>query len=456
LQRAAAEGGPARTDQVEGTKMSIYGALLSGVSALSAQSQALGIISDNISNTNTIGYKTSRSNFSTLVVPSQGSSSYAPGGVLARPQSLIDRQGLLQASSSPTDIAVSGNGFFVVNTSAQPTSTSGTYMFTRAGSFTSDLDGYLRNAAGFYLQGWPIDASGNIPSNRNDLAALDTINLKTLAGTAEPTTTLSLQANLLSSEPAEAYTAGDMAAGTVTPHFERSVQIFDSKGGSRTLTFGFFRDDSAPPNEWAAEAYIRPASDVTNANGLVASGNITFNTDGSFASTTLPATLNINTYAASLGIAPSAIALNFGTPGGTSGLTQFDADYDFRSTVNGAVFGSVSGVSVSEEGVVTALFTNGARKDIYKLPLAVFSNPNGLEAKTGNAWLETQVSGGFTLQEVGDGGSGLVAPGALESSTVDLANEFTNMIVTQRAYSAGTRVITTADDMLDELIRIKR
>jgi flagellar hook protein FlgE len=120
------------------------------------------------------------------------------------------------------------------------------------------------------------------------------------------------------------------------------------------------------------------------------------------------------------------------------------------------VFGSVSGVAIGDDGVVTALFTNGARKDIYKLPLATFSNPNGLDAKTGNAWLETQTSGGFTLQEAGDGGSGLVAPGALESSTVDLANEFTSMIVTQRAYSAGTRVITTADDMLDELIRIKR
>lgn len=436
--------------------MSIYGALLSGVSALAAQSQALGIISDNISNTNTIGYKTSRANFSTLVVPTQGASSYAPGGVLARPQALIDRQGLLQASSSPTDVAVSGNGFFVVNSASQPTTTNGTYMFTRAGSFTSDLDGYLRNSAGLYLQGWPIDGNGAIPSNRNDLASLQTINLKTLAGTAEPTTTLSLQANLLSSQAAVAYATGDMAAGTVTPQFERSVEIFDSKGGSRTLTFGFVRDDSAPANEWSVEVYVRPASDVTNANGLVSSGTMSFNTDGSFASTTLPATLNITTYAASLGISSSSIALNFGGAGQTNGMTQFDADYDFRSTANGAVFGSVSGVAIGDDGVVTALFTNGARKDIFKLPLAIFSNPNGLDAKTGNAWLETQTSGGFTLQEAGKGGSGLVAPGALESSTVDLANEFTNMIVTQRAYSAGTRVITTADDMLDELIRIKR
>lgn len=436
--------------------MSIYGALLSGVSALSAQSQALGIISDNISNTNTIGYKTSRAAFSTLVVPAQGSSAYAPGGVLSRPFAMVDRQGLLQASSSPTDLAVSGNGFFVVNTMSQPTATSGTYMFTRAGSFTTDLDGYLRNSAGLYLQGWPIDDNGNIPSNRNDLTALETVNVRRLAGTAEATTSLSVQANLYSSQPAAPYTTGDMAAGAVTPHLERSVEIFDSKGGTRTLTFGFFRDDSLGANQWAVEIYVRPASDVTNANGLVSSGTITFNADGSFASTTLPATLTINTYAAALGIAPSSIALNFGTADGTDGMTQFDADYDFRSTVNGAVFGSVSGVSVSEEGIVTALFTNGARKAIYKLPVAVFSNPNGLEAKTGNAWIETQVSGGFTLQEAGNGGAGLVAPGALESSTVDLANEFTNMIVTQRAYSAGTRVITTADDMLDELIRIKR
>jgi len=437
--------------------MSIYGALLSGVSALAAQSQALGIISDNISNTNTVGYKTSRAGFSTLVVPSQGSSSYSPGGVLARPQALIDRQGLLQASSSPTDVAVSGNGFFVVNTNSEPTGTSGTYMFTRAGSFTSDLDGYLRNSAGLYLQGWPIDATGNIPTNRNDLTVLDTINLKTLTGTAEATTSLALQANLNSSQTAAAYTTGDMSAGTVTPHFERSIAVYDSKGGTRTLTFGFFRGSALAANQWAVEVYARPASDVTSANGLLSSGTMDFNTDGSFASTTLPSTLNITTYAASLGIAPSAIALDFGTAGQTDGMTQFDSDFALLgSEVNGAVFGSVAGVSISEEGVVTALFDNGARKDIYKLPMAIFPNPNGLESKTGNAWIDTQVSGGFTLQEAGSGGSGLVAPGALESSTVDLANEFTSMIVTQRAYSAGTRVITTADDMLDELIRIKR
>jgi flagellar hook protein FlgE len=439
--------------------MSLFGALSAGVSGLAAQSQAMGVISDNITNVNTVGYKNTRSEFTTLVTQTRSASAYVPGGVNAVPVALIDRQGLLQASASPTDIALTGNGFFVVNTSATPTATSGTYEFTRAGSFLADENGFLRNAAGLYLQGWRLDDNGNIPANRSDLSVLETVNINALTGSATPTTTIGVKANLQSSQAAGTYAAGDMSAGNVEPHFARSVQITDSKGGSRTLTFGFYRDAALPANQWRAEVYADPASQVTDTNGLLSSGIVAFNSDGSLdlGGTTLSSTLNITTWDPTLGIDDSAITLNLGADGATNGLTQFDSSSILVATdVNGAVFGALTGVTIGEDGVLTALFDNGSRQNVYKLPVATFPNPNGLGNKPGNAYIATDESGNFNLQEAGMGGAGKVAAGALEASTVDLAEEFTKMIVTQRAYSASSKVITTADEMLDELIRTVR
>ena len=441
--------------------MSLYGALFSGVSALSAQSQSMGIIADNITNVNTIGYKTTRADFSTLVTSSGSAAKYSPGGVSSNPTALIDRQGLLQASTSATDLAITGKGFFVVNTAQVPSSSSGTYLYTRAGSFSADSNGYLKNTGGLYLQGYPYDASGALPSNRS-LASMESININNLTGTASPTTTLAISANLNSDQTPVAYTFGDMSAGTVTPDFERSVQIYDSKGGVRALTFGFVRNNALAANRWSVEIYANPATDVTNANGLlnaVGTSQLAFNTDGTLdaTNTNLPTTLSITTWATALGIANSSIAIDYGTDAQADGLTQFaNPSALISSDTNGAVYGALTGVGVSEEGVVTALFDNGTRQDIYKVPMALFPNVNGLEARSGNAYIGSISAGDLTLQDAGTGGSGLIAASNLEASTVDLAEEFSIMIQTQQAYSASARIITSADEMLDELIRLAR
>lgn len=456
--------------------MSLYGAMLSGVSGLSAQSQAMGIIADNISNVNTIGFKETRAKFSTLVTESTTISSYSPGGVSSAPFAQIDKQGLLQSSSSPTDLAINGDGFFVVNSLASPTSTSGTYMYTRAGSFVPDENGDLKNAAGYYLQGWPIDSSGNIPTNRSDLTVLDTVSITGLTGTASPSTSIALTGNLQASQTVNGsigtYTAGDMATGTFTPDFERSVKIVDSQGGNRTLTFGYLK--SATANQWYMEAYIQPSSDALAAshpNGVVASGTVAFNTDGTYdlgttslvdgggaaitpSGVNFPLTID---WAASLGLASNSINLDLGTDASNDGLTQFDTASNLKSAiVDGNIFGALKGVQVNKDGVVTALFDNGTSTDIYKLPVATFANSNGLGNQNGNAYIETEYSGQFNLLEAGIGGAGTVAPASLEGSTVDLAREFSDMIVTQRAYSASGKIITTSDQMLEELIRLKR
>jgi flagellar hook protein FlgE len=151
------------------------------------------------------------------------------------------------------------------------------------------------------------------------------------------------------------------------------------------------------------------------------------------------------------------ITLDLGSIGETNGMTQFGGD--FTPTVmeqNGAPFGTLTGVSISADGVMEALFDNGESRPIYKVPVSTFVNPNGLSARTGNVWNETVAAGDATLREAGTGPAGEVAQNSLEASTVDIAQEFTDMIIVQRAYSAATKIITTADEMLDELVRIKR
>jgi flagellar hook protein FlgE len=138
-------------------------------------------------------------------------------------------------------------------------------------------------------------------------------------------------------------------------------------------------------------------------------------------------------------------------------VTQFDSPSTIiSSNVDGALFGGLTGVRVSEDGTLLAIFDNGVQREVFRLPVAIFANPNGLLASSGNSYMQSQDSGASSLLEAGTGGAGALAGGALESSTVDLAKEFTDLITTQRAYSAATRIITTADDMLEELMRIKR
>ena len=167
--------------------MSIIGALQSGVSGLNAQSQSMSVIANNISNVSTVGYKASRTAFSTLVTQTVAATGFSTGGVQAESLQLNDVQGLLQQTSSATDMAISGDGFFVVNNESEPGVATGQFMFTRAGQFVPNEDGDLANTAGLFLQGWPIDETGDIPSNRTDLNVLETVNVRGLTGSAEAT-----------------------------------------------------------------------------------------------------------------------------------------------------------------------------------------------------------------------------------------------------------------------------
>lgn len=434
--------------------MSLYGALSTAVSALDAFSTSLSTTSANIANVNTVGYKAGVSNFSTLLASTLGNSDVSGAGVMTSNSQQVAQQGQLQTTNSATDLAISGNGFFTVaNSATAPTSANSLY-YTRAGNFTPDANGNLRNAAGYYLMGWALDSNGNIPTNQNLMTA---VNVNTLAGKAQPTTTVTYSANLQSSTPiTTGYTAGAMAAGTVTPTFQSTVNVYDSQGGIQPLQLSFVKTGA---NQWNYEVtYQGAASNITTATTTpIAQGTMTFNTNGTLAtpaSGTVPVTIP---WSAASGLSAQTINLNLGTSGSSAGMTQFaSASATNVSQSDGALFGSLTGVTVGTDGTVTAQFSNGLTQNIYKLPIATFANPDGLAALDGNAYTTSNDSGTPTISQAKTGGAGAIQSKSLESSTVDLAGEFTNLITTQRAYSAASKIITTSTTMLDDLLAVVR
>ncbi|MFM9977358.1 MAG: flagellar hook protein FlgE [Sphingomonadaceae bacterium] len=433
--------------------MSLYSSLHAGVSGLSAQASAMASVADNITNINTVGYKSSEAQFRTLVTDGRTGASYSAGGVAAVSQSLVSKQGVLQASSSATDIGIDGAGFFVTRDGINADAN---IAYTRAGSFTPDTEGYLKNSGGYFLQGWPLDAQGNYVNN-GSLATLAPVRVSQLTGTAAATSKLQMRANLDSTAApfTGTYAPGDLAAGTTPAAFSRPVDVTDAQGGSHELVLAFLKTG---PNSWVGEIYAQPASDVTAPGGLLASGQIVFNPDGSLdRANSAPGMFAALTPGWTNGAGTGPINLDLGSDGGLDGLTQFAGPSSLiSSTVDGGLLGSVASVQISDAGIVSAVFEDGTSRAVYQLPLANFQNPGGLTRLPGNAYEVSDQSGTVVINAPGSLGAGNIAANALEASTVDLAQEFTNMIRFQRAYSASSKIITTVDEMLQEVSNLKR
>lgn len=723
--------------------MSILGALYSAVSGLTASSNALGIISDNISNSNTVGYKEVSTNFSDLVTSSAGATTlYSPGGVNSAPFYNIDQQGVMQSTNSPTDLAISGHGFFVVNVSPGGGSTGGTYSFTRAGGFTVDSSGNLVNSAGLYLQGQKLTpaqslaiANGNTAQlTATSLNSLQTVNVTGIGGTASATANVTISANLPASDtpttgartmtvpifdsqgnehdmtlsfsrvasaastqdftetgaiaqgdkftatidgntyntapltagtptitdianaingqlnassvkvgggtpqagdvftatidgtafttnalsgpgpfsatdvtnalnaeltsvnvpvtvgasaagdkldatingttyttaalPANATltqmataiqtaipagftatvngsnieitdktgvlvsaTVGNHAGNTGTEAFGAPVQtstytasynattgqisFADSTGnatsagvtlaaGSGTETFtaqpstntfaasvvggairltdnsgnvitgggitastgaetfaGGIASNGVPTNRWTVSASF-PSSGSTTATILPGDNIVQFNSDGTL---DLSASTFANSKALSInwdpsfsgGVSPQSITFNIGSNGQTNGLSQLGQSFQIghAPTQDGVKFGNFTGVTVDANGIVTANFNNGLHQAIYILPIATFANPDGLTAVTGDTYEQSADSGAVLLNQAGTGSAGSVAPSQLENSTVDIATEFSKLIIMQNAYQANSKVVTVSNQMLQSLLNIQ-
>ena len=420
--------------------MSLSGALNSAISALSAQSQALSMVSDNIANADTVGYKTTSANFEDLVTASN-SRAYSSGGVAVSSFANITQQGLLAATSTPTNVAIQGSGFFAVSNATSGGSTS----YTREGAFTADNAGFLQEN-GSYLEGWRTDASGNIVGGASS-SNLQTIDTHVASTSGSATTKTSFALNLPS----------DAAMGAT---FSSSMTVYDSLGTANTVQVTWTKTGS---NAWSASLANPTSSSDTSTTTGTASGSvaITFNSDGSLASTTpSPATLSVTGWTD--GAADSTVSLNLGTVGKTDGLTQFASGettpaVDVTSiTSDGLAFGKLSSVTIGKDGVVNATYSNGQTIPIYKIAVATFADPNGLNAQSDGIYSATATSGGATLQTSGTNGAGTVFGSELESSTTDTSGQFSNMISAQQAYSAASQVITTVNKMFDTLVSSMR
>lgn len=671
--------------------MSLFGALFTGVSALTAQSQSIAMISNNIANVNTTGYKRVDAAFSSLVTTESRTARYTPGSVIANREARINQQGAIQQTNSTTDLAISGSGFFVVQRT--PTGTQEA-LYTRAGAFSENKQGYLVNTAGYYLMGWPLDVNGRLPSGQAELSSLRPVDVAFLGGLTRPTTEANLAVNLNAAETKVAYPV----SATQASQFTRGLRVYDSLGTPQDLEFQFIKSQSptaiatssvggtglslstdltslaniADGDQLTVEVGGRTSTFTINTGTTVQSFINTLNTDAgignyifaelnssnqlviksadvneeltltsgpvvtstgvvsalgyatatnhSTSTSTQGTVLTPTTVIASLAdadatedlsigvgplgpvnfaigagttvqqlidainadgtlgtgvadgvtaslvdgqirirannpnllvtVADNVIAagnglatalgmrsglgfppptfpapgtniypsgglentpnsegwwnlrivnlgtgaiedngyINFNSGGGLNALadadgerkieltginwgngstfqdinvqigsfTSFSGEYNVVfSDQNGAELGLRTGVEIDREGIVIARFSNGQTANLYKLPLSTFTAPNSLAEGSGNVYTETSESGSFNLREAGAGGAGLIEGSTLEASNVDLADEFSKMIITQRAYSAGTKVINTADEMTEELLRLR-
>lgn len=419
--------------------MSISGAMSSAVTGLKAQSEALAIISDNIVNATTVGYKASTTSFSTLITSRYNGNAYASGGVTAQASRNIAQQGLITDSASTTHLAVDGNGMFVVTYGANGDE----LMFTRNGEFSVDAEGMLKHGS-YYLQGWPTDSEGNIiGGSTNSIALLEPVDVNRISGYAAATTTEDVKANL----PAEAE-VGDT--------FESLMTVYDSLGLTHDINMTWTKTAT---NTWTlALADPTLTSDSTVTSGTVAGGpfTITF-TDGKVATVVpSPATVTVSGWVS--GASDSTITLDLGDPGSNNRLSQYALNdttpvLDVTEIkADGFPYGFYSGVYVSEDGTVVAKYDNGYQTPIYKIPLANFANVNALVPGSDGIYTQSMEAGSLTLKVAGQGTAGTIVGNALEASTVDTANELTQLIVAQHAYSAASQVITTGRDMFDTLI----
>ncbi len=432
--------------------MAIFGALGTARSGLVATGAALSVIGNNIANVNTIGFKGSRTDFSDLLSAQGGGGSAGKIGLGTRigRVSASFTQGNIESTGRPTDLAIEGNGFFVV-------ATGDGNLFTRAGNFRLDSNGKLVTNQGLPVQGFAL----------NDLEAPvgAPIDITVTGSSSQPvaTTAISLKSNLRADSEliAGGFDQTTFDSAYATSNFTTSINVFDSLGAKHTLNLFFTRTGD---NAWDYNVGI-DAGETGGTPGdltVLGSGSLTFNSDGSLAAA--PSTPSVSVTFA--GAAAQTIALNFGTPNpdpvanpglGIDGVTQFagPSAVGFQSQ-NGFGAGQLLSLEFSEAGIVTGVFDNGQTRPLFQLALANFTAPDALTPLGNGLYRESVDSGSPAIGTPESGGLGSIVAGAVELSNVAIAQEFIDLISTQRSFQANARVITSSDTLLNDLINIVR
>jgi len=420
--------------------MSITSSFYSALSGMDSNSVAMQVISDNISNVNTVGFKGSSVQFEDLLGMSlEGISGVTRVGVGAKVSSMACSftQGTLETTGVGTDLAINGKGFFI----AKNTTTNEDF-YTRAGSFHLDKDGYFVNANGLRVQGYLYDPTGtNLIESLSDIV-VDQTNMIAPAATSN----VQMVLNLNSAETPTTFSIADPGG---TSHYSTALPVYDSLGQTHTVTV-YFTQTAAQTWSWNA---LIDGADVSGGTAgtpqLFGTGTIAFNSSGAL-TTAMPVALYTGAITYSDGVAASAVSADF------TGTTQYGAPSAIQSLLqNGYGAGTISGISITNEGNIVGNYTNGQVKNIARLALADFPSLYGLERAGSLLFRSMPDSGDPLINKAGEGGVGNISASMLEESNVDLAGEFIKMIITQRAYQADSKIITTTDEMLAQLINIK-
>jgi flagellar hook protein FlgE len=433
--------------------MSLFNAFTTAIGGLTAQGRALGHVADNIANSQTVGYKRIDTAFVSLVTTSS-SKLHAPGSVVARPEFANDVQGSVEQVTLPTGLAISGGGMFGVARQASLDTNTGLPifdnrpLFTRAGDFALDRNGYLVNSAGYFLTGWNVNPNTLVV----DRAGVVPIRVTERVGAPVATSETILSANLPANAP-------------IGTNVTSTIGVYDALGNLQTLTVDWTKTAN---NQWQATITTPQAQTAQftvdfGQPGYPPGTLSAFSGPGGTNPPTAPPTtavgdpfivgLNFN-----FGSGPQAITLNLGTFGEVDSLTQFAGDdYEVRSIQqNGVPPGSFSSIRITNAGDVVVNYDNGQQRTVYRVPVYTFPDVNELQREDGQAFSPTRESGPGNPQDAGRQGAGGLVVSAIERSNVDVATEFTRLIQAQRAYTSNARVITTTDEMLVDTINLKR
>lgn len=408
--------------------------LNTSVSGMLADSNWLSTIAQNVANANTTGYKNVETQFSALVDASPGQTPQV-AGVSSSMISYNTMQGQVETTQTVSDLAVQGAGFFIVSDG------SGNTFLTRNGSFVPDAQGYLVNSAGYYLMAAPTTNATASSQSVNSLSGLQKVNIDGAAAQASPSTTAALTANLPSTATIIA-NANLPSTNTAGAQFtaETTLTAYDNLGGAHTVNVYFANEGGG---KWEVDAY--------DASTAAAGGGFPY-TSGPLAP---PGTLN---FSPTTGALQSGSPLTFTVPGGQAlslnlgSMTQLASAFGVTSsTINGNAPGTMSGIAISQSGVLSFQYSNGASSDAYIIPLANVASADNLTSVLGDAFQTNYASGTMQINNSLSGGLGSINSSSLENSTVDLQAELTNMVQAQSSYEANSKVFQTGANLFDTL-----
>jgi len=504
--------------------MSISSSLFSGISGLSTNGEAMSVIGDNIANVNTIGFKSSRTTFqdalSQSVATASGTAQIGRGTTLSTVDSLF-QQGSFESTSNATDLAIGGNGFFIVRDPGSQTE-----YYTRAGQFRFDKDGNFVNPASYIVKGWALDSNGN------DIGTVQDITLNTFTSPPQATQEVTAVTNLDTTDTSHSdslFSTWDATAAEPLADsaygYQTAVRVYDSLGNSHDITIFYDKLNSSSEyddgsidtdNSWEYMVTCNPSDDLrsdfsgTNKQGILMRGTLSYSSstgnltnlsaftyddtsgDPTSDANWIPATFSTDGYpemsAQFVSGVDQDIVLKSGlrstdstwvgssnvadiTDGvGTDAVPYFvgkepqamiSTQYASGSTTvfqtqDGYGTGFLENISVDTDGVMVGHYSNGQILNLYRVALAKFNNMQALSKEGGNIYAATRASGSAITGHPGSNGLGRISPNSLEQSNVDIAAQFVKMITTQRGFQANSRVITTTDSMLSELINLKR